>query len=97
MKRAGSIALRNPSFVEQAPVPKTRRKSFFERVIVALHVSRRRQARQLVRRYRYLIAEEFLCQHAGGLPDFNNEKERNRNANGDQTSVRTNHPAGRSA
>jgi hypothetical protein len=83
VKRAGSIALRNPSFVEQAPVPKTRRKGFFERVIVALHVSRRRQARQLVRRYRYLIAEEFLCQHAGGLPDFNNEKEINRNANGD--------------
>jgi hypothetical protein len=27
-------------------------------MIVALHVSRRRQARQLMRRYRFLIAEE---------------------------------------
>ena len=58
MKYAGSIALRNPSLGEQPSVPEIRRKGFFERVIVALHVSRRRQARQLVRRYRYLIAEE---------------------------------------
>ena len=97
MKRAGSIALRNPSFVEQARVPKTRRKGFFERVIVALHVSRRRQARQLVRRYRYLIAEESLCRQANGFANFNNEKESNRNANGDQTSVHTHHQAGRGA
>jgi hypothetical protein len=94
MKYAGSIALRNPSFGEQASVPEIRRKSFFERMVAGLHRSRRRQARQLVRRYRYLIAEESLCQSASGFPEFTNETEGNRNANGDRTSVRANHRAG---
>ena len=59
MKYAGSIALRNPSLGEQTSVREIRRKTAFSSaVIVALHVSRRRQARQLVRRYRHLIAEE---------------------------------------
>ena len=62
MKYAGSIALRNPSVGEEVSAPEIRRKGLFERMIVALHVSRRRQARQLVRRYRYLIAEESLKQ-----------------------------------
>ena len=60
MKYAGSIALRNPLIEEEAPARKTRRKGLFARMIVALHISRRRQARQLTRRYRYLIAEESL-------------------------------------
>ena len=60
MKYAGSIALRNPLLEEAAPADETRRKGLFERMLVALHVSRRRQARQLIRRYRYLIAEESL-------------------------------------
>jgi hypothetical protein len=34
----------------------------FERLIVTLHISRRRQARQLIRRYRHLMAEECLKQ-----------------------------------
>ena len=91
MKYAGSIALRNPLLGEEVSAREIRRKGFLERVIVALHVSRRRQARQLVRRYRYLVAEESLCHHANRFLDFNNEKESNRNANGDQTSVDTNH------
>ena len=94
MKYAGSIALRNPSLVEQTSAPEIRRKGFFERMIAGLHRSRRRQARQLFHRYRYLVAEELLHQHSGEFTEFNNEKESNRNANGDQTSARTNHRAG---
>ena len=60
MKYAGSIALRNPLLGEHVPAPEVRRKGLFERLIVALHISRRRQARQLIRRYRYLMAEECL-------------------------------------
>jgi hypothetical protein len=59
MKYAGSIALRNPLLGEQVSAPAVRRKGLFERLIVTLHISRRRQARQLIRRYRYLIAEEY--------------------------------------
>jgi hypothetical protein len=62
MKYAGSIALRNPLPGEGVSAPEIRRKGLFARLIVTLHVSRRRQARQLVRRYRYLIAEESLKQ-----------------------------------
>jgi hypothetical protein len=59
MELAGSIALRNPLLGEHVPAPEVRRKGLFERLIVTLHISRRRQARQLIRRYRYLIAEEY--------------------------------------
>ena len=62
MKYAGSIVLRNPLLGEDVSAPEISRKGLFERLIVTLHVSRRRQARQLVRRYRYLIAEESLKQ-----------------------------------
>jgi hypothetical protein len=58
MKYAGSIALRNTLLGEEASARETGRKSLFWRVILALHVSRRRQARQLMRRDRFLIAEE---------------------------------------
>ncbi len=44
MKYAGSIALRNPSLGEEVSAREIRRKGLFERMIVALHVSRRRQA-----------------------------------------------------
>ena len=62
MKYAGSIALRNPLLAEGASAREIRRKGLFWRVIVSLHVSRRRQARQMMRRYRYLIAEESQFQ-----------------------------------
>jgi hypothetical protein len=86
MKYAGSIALRSPS-----------RKGLFERMIAGLHRSRRRQARHLVRHYRYLVAEGSLCQRASGFPDVAFEREDNRNANGDQASIRANHRAGAEA
>ena len=60
MKYAGSIALRNPLLGEQVSAREIRRKGLFARMIVALHVSRRHQARQIARRYRHLIAEESL-------------------------------------
>jgi len=45
MKYAGSIVLRNPRLGEHVSAPAVRRKGLFERLIVTLHISRRRQAR----------------------------------------------------
>src|SRR5438045_2671385 len=91
MKQAGSIALRNTSLDEKTSARPVKRMGVLKRVIRALHHSRRRQAKELVRRYRHLIAEDFRCQIASAFPDFNNEKESNRNANEDEASVRI-HP-----
>ena len=83
MKHAGSIALGDVSLDEQAAVREVNRKGFVMRMLVALHRSRRRQARQLVRHYRHLIAED--------LRGFNREKESNRNASGDEAFDRSGH------
>ena len=89
MKHAGSIAVRRVSLGDETSARPVKRKSGFMRMIMALHRSRRRRTRHLVRHYRHLIAEDFRCQIANTFLDFNNEKESSRNANGDQTSVRT--------
>ena len=90
MKYAGSIPLRRASLLEQTFVRQGKRKSFFRRMIEALHLSRRRQAQSLVRHYRHLLADPG-SQAAGTFPDFINERESSQNANGDQAAVRTNH------
>jgi len=89
MKRAGSIALRSASLSDETSARPAKRNGLFELVVMALHRSRRRQARHLVRHYRHLITKDFQCRLAGAFLDFNNENESSRNANGDQTSVRT--------
>jgi len=50
--------------------------------------SRRRQARNLIRSYRHLIADDILGPSSASL-NSNNEKESSQNANADQTAVRT--------
>jgi hypothetical protein len=64
MKHAGSIALRSAASLgeETSSVLPVHRKGFFKTILMALHLSRRRQARHLVRRYRHLIAEDFRWQ-----------------------------------
>jgi hypothetical protein len=94
MKHVGPIELQNISPAPAAFGRPAKRKSFFKRMLFALHLSRRRQARSVIRRYRDLLAEDPWGQPASTFPDFHNEKESNENANADQT-ARTNPRADR--
>ena len=88
MKHVGPIELHNVSLPEAFGRP-VKRKSFLKRLIIALHYSRRRQARNLIRSYRHLLAAESLILPASPFLDINNEKENSQYANADQTAVRT--------
>jgi hypothetical protein len=87
MKHAGSVALRTTTLRGGASARPVKRRGFLKRLMAALHRSRRRQAQHLVRRYRYLMAEDYQCQVASAYFDFNNELESSRNANADQGSA----------
>jgi hypothetical protein len=68
---------------------RTRQKSLLVRIIEALHVSRRIEARRLLRRHRRLIAEDFLKPPGRASPDFNQAGESTANANASKPPVRT--------
>ena len=89
MKHVGPIELQNLSLTTEAFGRPVQRKNFLKRLIIALHLSRRHQARNLVRSYRHLLADDIPDRPRTFL-DFNNEKESSQNANSDQTTVRTN-------
>jgi hypothetical protein len=89
MKHVGSIELHNASPTPEAFGRPAKRKSIFKRMLVALHQSRRRQARNVIRRYRGLLAQDLWGQPASTFVNFNNERESSQNANADQTAVRT--------
>lgn len=89
MKHVGPIELHNVSLTSEAFGRPVKRKSFFKRLIVALHLSRRQQARNVIRRHRDLLVEDPWSQPASTVLNFNNEMESNQNANADQTAVRT--------
>jgi hypothetical protein len=90
MKHVGPIELQDVSLTPEASGRRVKRKSLFRRLIVALHLSRRRQARNLIHSYRHLLAAESLILPASPFLDINNEKENSQYANADQTAVRTN-------
>lgn len=58
MKHVGPIELQNVSLTPEAFGRPVKRKNFFKRLIIALHLSRRRQARNVIRRHRDLLAQE---------------------------------------
>jgi hypothetical protein len=90
MKVAISIALRSVSRIESASGRRVRRRGLFARIVEALQLSRRRQARRLVGHYSHLIVEDFQDRPAStSSPHFKNEKESRRNANQDKSLVRT--------
>jgi hypothetical protein len=68
---------------------RTRQKSLFVRIIEALHISRRIEARRLLRRHRHLIAEDFLKLPGRASPDFNQAGESTANANATKPLGRT--------
>jgi len=89
MKHVGSIELHNLSLTPDTFGRPAKRKSIFRHLLVALHVSRRRQARSVLRRYRDLLAEDPWAQPANTNLDFNKKYESSQYANSDQTAVRT--------
>ena len=58
MKHVGPIELQNMSHTPEAFDRPVKRKSIFKRLLIALHVSRRRQARSVMRSYRHLLADD---------------------------------------
>ena len=95
MTHVGPMDLHNASLTPKAVGRPVKRKSFFKRILVALHLSRRRQARNLIRRYRGLLTDDSWSRSPSPFIDFNNKKESSQNANGDQTSVHTGSRASR--
>jgi hypothetical protein len=95
MKHVGPIELHNVSLAPEVFSRPVKRKSFFKRMLLALHLSRRRQAQNVIRRYRNLLVEDPWGQPANSFLDFNNKNESSQNANADQTAVRTSPRAGR--
>jgi hypothetical protein len=90
MKHVGPLELQNVLVTPDAFGRPAKRKSFLKRLIAALHLSRRRQARNLIRSYRHLLADDSLDRLPNPFLDIDNEKESNRNANSDQTAIRPN-------
>jgi len=62
-----------------------RTKGFFTSLLEALHHSRRRNAIQVLRRYRHLIASETQSPYASYAPQSRQTEKSSRNANGDNT------------
>ena len=89
MKHVGPIELQNMSRTPEAFDRPVKRKSIFKRLLIALHVSRRRQARNVMRSYRHLLAADILDRPPSTIIDFNNENESIQNADADRAPVRT--------
>jgi hypothetical protein len=70
---------------------RTRRKGIFARIIEALHVSRRVEATRLLRRYRYLVAEQFQRPLNSALPVLDNAEESRENVDRNKPLIRANH------
>ena len=88
MKHVGPFELHTASLTPEAFGRPAKRKSLFKRILVALHQSRRRQARNIIRRYRGLLADDSWSQSVSTARNFNT-KEDSKNANADQATVRT--------
>jgi hypothetical protein len=59
MKDPGPVSVREVSTIETSSNHNTSRKGPFAWLLEALYVSRRRETRRVIRRYRHLIAEDF--------------------------------------
>jgi hypothetical protein len=77
--------------VQSAFGRRPRRNSIFARIIEALHVSRRIEARRLLRRYRHLNAEDFQGQSNSISPASTHATESTENADRNNARVRADH------
>ncbi len=68
-----------------------RRNSIFARIVEALHVSHRIEARRLLRRYRHLISEDFQVQSNRISPAAGHATESRENADRNNATVRADH------
>ena len=94
MTHVGPMDFHNASLAPEAVGQPVKPKSFFKRLLLALHLSRRRQARNLIRRYRGLLADDSWGGPPSGFLDSNSKKESSQNAHRDQTPV---HPGSRAS
>ncbi len=96
MTHAGPMDFNNASLTPEAARKPVKRKSCFKQILVALHLSRRRQARSLIRRYRGLLIDDDRGRLPAPFLDSNNKQESSQNAHGDQTFVQPGPLASRS-
>jgi hypothetical protein len=87
MKYFEPVSIPSISITEDSLGLPIKRKSVFARFLEALHVSRRRQARHLIRRHRHLIAPDLGARPMVINFESRNARESNINANGHQTPV----------
>ena len=73
------------SSVEGKPRQRTKHRGFFGRLLEALHRSRRRDAIQVLRRYRHLIAGQAQVRPAKHAPESRQTEKSSRNAHGNST------------
>jgi hypothetical protein len=85
------------TFSEGESRPRTQRKGFFKYLLEALHRSRRRNAIQVLRRYRHLIAGQAQIRPASHVPQSRQNEKSSRNAHGNSTLVRAIHQARQNA
>ena len=90
MKHVEAFELQDASFTSRLFDRRAKRPGFFVRLVMALHLSRRRQARSLIRSYRHLLAADLLDHPPNTALNLNNN-ENIRNANADQAAIRTSH------
>ena len=74
--------------IEAASRQRTMRKNIFVRILEALHASRRREARRVLRRYDHLIERHQSIAAVGIVPDASQIEEGHRNAHGNKSSIR---------
>jgi hypothetical protein len=85
MKYFESVTMHDISIAEDSLSRPVRRRSIFARIIEALHISRRRQARRVIHRHRFLIAPDFRAKPTVVNFEATKTLERNVNANGNKT------------
>ena len=75
---------------EAEPSRRPKRQSIFQRILNALHASRRREAKRVLRRYRHLFAQHPQVR-AFTAESFSQPSEESQNAHGNTTSLRVEH------
>ena len=83
--------------IEAASRRRVKRKNIFVRILEALHASRRREARRVLRRYDHLIERHSRAATPSIVPDTSHTEEGLQNAHGNKSSLRADNRTHRSA
>jgi hypothetical protein len=88
MKDPGPVSVREVSTIETSSSQTTGRKGLIAWLLEALYVSRSREARRVIRRYRHLIADDFSGRPRSVASAAVQAKESTANADRDKTLLR---------